>query len=248
MTNHVVLSQDGLSVVPEKNTSRPKASLKTYSPLCRISHNGFTLLELLISLAIIGMIAVIVTNALRLSSHTVSTGEKRIESLERTRTSLHIIDSQIQSQIPLTYEDDDEKKYYFQGERESVQFPSSYSLWGGQRGYVLVRYAVRPDETGKQMLSISETIMGTGSTRESVLFKAADAIYFEYFLKDPTEEKGEWVDRWRDTGNIPEKIKLHLVQGRKDLLFVIPMRTAGPLRETVAKKSGDTETPPVKIR
>jgi general secretion pathway protein J len=206
-------------------------SLKRY-PLFYNSSSGFTLLELLISLVMIGVIAIIITGAVRLGIRAVTTGETKIDHLERTRASFNIIDSQIQSQIPLTFEENGEKKYYFQADRESLEFSTNYSLWGGQKGYVLARYKVESDDTGKQFLVVSENIIGTNSNREARLFSAVDAIHFEYFFKDPTEEKGEWVDKWTDTVNIPEKVKFHLIYGKKDIAMIIPMRTSGSLSQT----------------
>ena len=241
--NYVVLSQDELSLVSEKNMSGARPVFPKKCALSCNSHGGFTLLELLITLTLIGVIAVILTNALRLGIHAVSSGEQKIEQIERTRTSLQIIDSQIQSQIPLTFEEDAEKKYYFQGEREYVQFTTNYSLWGGRKGYVLVRYTVEADTTGKQFLSVSENIIGTGTTRESMLFSAVDTIYFEYYFRDPTEEEGEWVDTWTDTANIPGKIRVHLLYGQRDIPFVIPLRTAGTLSETSSTPAGRPSIP-----
>ena len=200
------------------------------------SHSGFTLLELLISLVMLGGIAIIISSAMRLGLRTISSGERKIDYLERTRASFNIIDSQIQSQIPLTFEENGGKKYYFQGDRESLQFPSNYSIWGGTKGYVMVRYKVETDDTGKQLLAASESIIGTKNSRESKLFSEVDAIYFEYLFKDPTEEKKEWTDKWTDMGNIPEKVKLHLIYGKKDISMVIPMRTSGsPLQTSTTR-------------
>jgi len=203
------------------------------------SCSGFTLLELLISLVMIGVITIIITGAMRLGIHSVNTGETKIDHLERTRASFNIIDSQIQSQIPLTFEENGEKKYYFQGDKESLQFSTNYSLWGGQKGYVLVRYTVESDKTGKQFLAVSENIIDTNTNRAANLFPAVDAIYLEYFFKDPTEEKGNWVEKWTDTVNIPEKVKFHLIYGKKDVPMIIPMRTSGSLSQTsLARTTG----------
>ena len=211
-------------------------SRKRYS-LCYNSCRGFTLLELLISLVMIGVIAIIITSAMRLGIHTVNTGETKIDHLERTRASFTIIDSQIQSQIPLTFEDNGEKKYYFQGDKESLQFSTNYSLWGGNKGYVMVRYKVESDDTGKQVLAISEKVIGKNGYREARLFSAVDAIHFEYFFKYSTEEKGKWVNKWTDTANIPEKVNLHLIYRGKDLSLIIPMRTAGSLSQTSSTRA-----------
>ena len=236
MMSHLYIQNTHLTCSEKKPPCTVPVSHKSCPAFCS-SQNGFTLLELLISLVMIGIIAVIISSTIRLAVHVVNTGEEKIEHLERTRTSFNIIDSQIQSQIPLTFDDNAEKKFYFQGDKGFLQFPTNYSIWGGQQGYVMVRYKVESDDTGKQLLAVSENIIGTSSNRESRLFSAVDAIYFEYFFKDPTEEKGKWVDKWTDTANIPQKIKLNLIYGEKNTSMIISMRTAGTLSQTPSSQA-----------
>jgi general secretion pathway protein J len=193
------------------------------------SETAFTLLELTISLVMIGIIVLIILGAMRLGFRSVDSGERKIEALERLRTSLTIVNSQIQSEIPLTWDDDGERKFYFSGDREALQFATNYSIWGGQTGYVVVRYTVESDDRGKYALAASENIIGTEHSRATRLFEGLDSIFFEYFYQDPTEEQGNWVDQWPDTATTPDKIRLHLVQGEKDVSMIIPMRTPGVL-------------------
>jgi prepilin-type N-terminal cleavage/methylation domain-containing protein len=190
-------------------------------------NRGFTLLELTISIALIGIITLIVMGAMRLGSRSVESGGKKIESSERTRSSLTLIDSQVQSYIPLTYEDGENRKYYFKGERELMQFSSNYSIWGGEKGYVLVTYSVKSGDNGRQVLYASENVIGLEGTRETKLFDTFERIYFEYFFKDPTEEEGKWVEQWTDDANTPKKVKLHLIEGGRDLSLIIPLRAQG---------------------
>jgi prepilin-type N-terminal cleavage/methylation domain-containing protein len=203
----------------------------------RVDH-GFTLLELMISFAIIGIIIVIIIGAMRLGLRSVDSGEKRIEAIERFRTSLNIIDSQIQSEIPLTYVEDANTKYYFKGEREFLQFSTNYSIWGGEKGYVIVTYTVETGENGKQILYASENLVGLEAKRDTKLFDNFEKIYFEYFFRDPTEEEGKWVEQWTDDVSIPEKVRIHLVKGTRDLSMIIPMRTRGPLSQTPLSPTG----------
>ena len=188
------------------------------------SEQGFTLLELIISIALIGIIVLIVGGAMRLGSKSIESGEKRIESLERMRASLNIIDSQVESYFPLTYEEDAEKKYYFKGEKESMLFSTNFSIWGGERGYVIVTYTVKTQDNGRQVLYATENIAGVEGSRETVLLDTFERINFEYFFKDPTEEKGKWTDQWTSTSGIPEKVRLHLVRGTHDLALTMPFR------------------------
>ncbi len=200
--------------------------------------NGFTLLELMISIAMLGIIVVIVTGAFRLGFSSLDKGEDSIKKMERIRASLSIIDAQIQSEIPLGVTGDGgDKTYYFSGERETLSFSTNYSIWGGERGYVIVSYKVISEDNGKQSLYASENIIGVENIREIKLLDSFDKIEFEYFSKGPTDEKGQWVDQWGNEKDVPEKIRLNLTHGVKELFFVIPMRVKGSL--TPIFPSGD---------
>jgi len=204
------------------------------------SDGGFTLLELIVSFAILGFIVLITAGAMRLGIHAVDSGEKRIDSIERLRTSLNIIDSQVQSETPLTFDDNGEKKLYFQGERDSMQFATNYSIWGGQTGYVVVNYKVEQDGDGKQELAASENVIGIDGERDTTLFTGMDSIYFEYFYKGPTDEDGSWVNTWQDDTSVPGKVKLHLVSGQEDFSLIIPMRTPGSLSQSGPNSTGQS--------
>jgi general secretion pathway protein J len=193
---------------------------------------GFTILELTISISLIGLIVLIILGALRLGYRSIESGEKRIEYLERIRSSFNIIDSQIQSFSALTYNDDmGLKKYYFIGKRGLLQFSTNYSVWGGEKGYVVATYTVVPAENGKQFLYVTEHVVGLEQTRETKLFDHFDAIYFEYFFKDPMEETGKWVEEWTEEESVPEKVKIHFIEGAKDLPMIIPLRIKTSLTE-----------------
>lgn len=208
-------------------------SLTPHSAL-RAPQAGFTLLELLISITLIGIIVIVISGAVRLGFRSIETGDKKIESLERKKTSLNIIDSQIQSQMPLTYDEDGSKKFYFNGDRGSMTFATNYSIWSGQKGYVLVNYSVGDDLHGRKTLLAVENTIGTAAARETNLLEALDDIYFEYYYKDPTAEKGEWVDEWTDNTKVPEKVRLHIVEGSKDLSMLIRLR----VRELPSQSGG----------
>jgi hypothetical protein len=130
------------------------------------------------------------------------------------------------------YINNGEKKYYFRGDRASLEFSTNYSIWGGQKGYVITTYSVRSLDSGKQAIYASETVAGRRNKVETMLTNPFETIYFEYFSKDPTEEAGTWTDQWTDnvsiTGTdkppVPQKIKIHFVEGAEDLALVLPVR------------------------
>ena len=191
-------------------------------------HGGFTLLELMISISMLVIIILIISGAMRLASRSIASGEKKIEALERLRASLSIINAQVQSGLPVMYGDQGALKYYFKGDIRSLQLSTNYSVWGGQRGYVIVTYRVGLDPQGKQALYASEHIIGIEASRETKLLDGFDDIHFEYFEKGLTvNEPGKWVQYWTNDAIIPSKIRLRLLSGFKERSLIIPVRAKG---------------------
>lgn len=201
---------------------------------CAVSNGGFTLLELLISITLLVVIVAITMGAMRLGSRSVASGERKMDAQERFRTVLSLMEAQIQSQVPLTYEEDGKKRYYFSGDGKTLRFSTNYSIWGGQRGYVIVDYTVKADTTGKEVLYAGEEVPGIRGRRDVRLIEAT-GISFEYFHKDRAEEQGKWLAMLSGESFIPEKVKVHIVEGTKKLFLVFPVRVGG---EMVTVKSG----------
>ena len=198
------------------------------------ANKGFTLLELMVSVALLAVIITIISGAIRLSYRSVGSGEKKIESLERQRMSFVIIDSQVQSAFPLTHEDQGVKVLYFEGERDVLTFASNYSIWDGEKGFVEVTYRIITNERGKQVLYASENTIGVENTRETKLLEGFDEIYFEYFLRDLGTEEPTWTDLWTDDAAMPQRIAVNLTRGGTKHSLIIPVRTGGIGPETQA--------------
>jgi type II secretory pathway pseudopilin PulG len=187
------------------------------------SAGGFTLLELLISLTMLVVIVVIAMGAMRLGSRSVTAGEKKMNDRERFRTVLSLIDAQIRSQLPLTYEEAGNRRYYFRGDGKTLRFSASYSIWSGRRGYVIVDYRVKADDSGREVLSASEQIPGIEGQGSTPMLEAGE-ISFDYFYKGPTEETGKWLELLPEGTVIPEKIRLRLTNGQEKLTLVFPVK------------------------
>ena len=217
------------------------------------------MLELLISITILSLIFVIIFGAMRLATRSVDSGEKKIAFLERTRASMRIIDSQIQSLLPVSSSIEGEKKYRFTGEQDTLQFPSNYSVLGRQRGYVMVTYKVAVGQNNEKALYLNETQM-VGETEESPaipdvvagadnddtlkLFDGFNEISFKFYKKEIDEEEGEWLETWDDEESVPEKIQLHISRDRIEDTIIIPVRVAASLTKGLTVVA----QPPVKAQ
>ncbi len=189
---------------------------------------GFTLLELVISLALLGLIALIVGSALRVSLRAVSSGEKKVLELERFRTSLGVMEAQISSALPLQQQADGTVKSTFSGQRGALSLATCYSLWKGQAGYVIAGYLVEPGPDGRQELRMSEHTVGVEDAQETVLLTGYDEIAFSFYARQAVEAEGTWTEEWSDETLLPEKVRLTLRQGASETRLVMPLRVRGP--------------------
>ena len=120
-----------------------------------IQRNGFTLLELLIAMSLLVLIISITMGALTLASRSVAAGERTMEGHERFRTVTAVLDAQIQSHLPLAYEEEDYERYYFRGTNKTLRLATNYSIWSGGRGYVIVNYRVAAGDARRNWFSCS---------------------------------------------------------------------------------------------
>ncbi len=198
-------------------------------------------MELIISISLVAIIVLIVAGAANLGYRSFNSGEKKLNAVERLRASLIIIDAQIQSGVPLTLEDGGVKQYYFVGEQDLLKFSTNHSIWGGQRGYVIVNYRVETDDKGKRTLFASEFKVGMEIQKETKLLEGFNEITFDYYRQDATEEEGEWITQWVDEEMMPTKIRLNLVQDSNFLSYIIPVRVGGAIGESEEEEFEDSD-------
>ena len=189
----------------------------------RKQQRGFTLLELLISITLLTLIVVILGGAMRIGFRAIDAGEKRMDALERFRTSFGILTAQLQSAAPLTYEEDGEKRHYLKGDGKSLQFATNRSIWGEDRGCVIVSYRLEAGEGGRLALYASERPVGMEGAQEVRLFDDLKSLTFAYFAREAAEEKGEWTEEWSDDTRYPEQVQVRFARGGGETKILVPL-------------------------
>ncbi len=201
---------------------------------------GFTILELLIATLLIAMIVLAAAGAMRLGSRSVEKGEIKIMQHERLRAVLDIMDAQLQSELPLQYDNDQGRRFHFRGDRWSLHFPSSHSVRGGRAGCMMVAYQVfsDPGMPGRSALYVYEKLMGIDEWSRVKLLDRIDYSGFEYFSPNPAAADESWLYEWNDPESLPEKIRITLRVDGRDLTRVFRFRARSPL----ARKQAANET------
>src|SRR3989442_657384 len=97
---------------------------------------GFTLLEVLVSLSILGMIATVAFAGLSIGIDSWRRGSQRIEDLDRR----FAVERLLQRQIALS------DSHIFRGDDRQLEFSTSYSLSNGPGDPVWVKYVIATNE------------------------------------------------------------------------------------------------------
>ena len=112
--------------------------------------DGFTLLELLISLSILSLITVLVFAALRIGSQAWEKGEQDIENRHRQRVVMELIRRQLSAICLRNMLDNGKKAVFLSGDQAVMHFLSDISLVPGKGERVVsVHYRIIPDDHQK---------------------------------------------------------------------------------------------------
>ncbi len=133
--------------------SRP-AARPPGRPVSRFA--GFTLLELLITITLLGIVVLIVSGALRIGVRAWEKGSEKTAGIQPVRVVLELMKRQLSSALPYEIEQEGETYLLFSGDEKQLQFVGILSLLNQQNpGNVVVTYRVRDVEEG-MMLEFKE--------------------------------------------------------------------------------------------
>jgi len=185
---------------------------------------GFTLLEMVLSLAIVGLIVTLVSAGFDLAGTAIGGGTRAAEQNQRIRLAADIMMRQIKSTVLYPARDEDYEYPFFRGARRDLAFVTAAAQSGGG-GLALVTYRVQGDPP---QLLLSETTvlsrdmlgglgeLGQLPADEAVLLEGFTDLYFEYLMNDGIEN--EWYEAWsgKEEEELPAAVRM-VVEGMAGL-------------------------------
>lgn len=205
------------------------------------ARRGFTLLELVIALAILAMIAGSVAAGIRLAAGSIERGEAVTRDAARLRAAVGIFERALMSADPLPIPVGDNTTAYFVGEEKSVRFltvgaPSAVN--GG--GLRLISFFERTAGEGSGIaVATASPFLAEGAERwegterARILVPGGGDLAFSYSM-GPTEGGAwEWLPSWdlKETGRLPAAVRVEFSvpspSGPRKTAFVVPIPAAG---------------------
>ena len=202
------------------------------------SPSGFTLLELMLSLAILGVVLLIIFGALRIGTRAWEKGEKDVEIQQRRRAVLDLIQKQIASACLYEIKTGDEA-FYFKGSDSEVEFVSRSPIAPGSRsGIVYVKYSAGEGDQNEKMTLVlyerdmifmkKEDFSSDAEEYSLKLMSGFQNLQFEYLKMAEDGSETSWQSSWDSSGDnkeMPLAVKMTLDGELEDALcLIVPIR------------------------
>ena len=199
---------------------------------------GFTLLELMLSLAIMGLVLLIIFGALRVGTRAWEKGEKDVAVHQRQRAVLDLLSRQIASACIYEIKMGDDA-FYFKGSEGTMEFVSRSPIVPGSRtGVVYVEYAIQDAEgEGKKQLKLyekdagflkEEDLKGLRDEDFFTLISGIEDLQFEYLKGGEDKSETDWQASWdpSEEKGLPLAVKIVLNQDEETapINLIVPVR------------------------
>jgi len=180
------------------------------------NQRGFTLLELLIAMTLLGFIVVMMAGALQLGTRALDAGDERVESANRIRLVQSFIRRQLSQARPLQWEQATGEQFVaFEGNPHAMRFaapPPARHLWGGLQ---IIGLEAEQGDAGERLILTSRMyVQQAGESQETeqgervVLLDNMDELEFAYLGSQGPDEPLVWQDHWQRAYGFPKLVRL----------------------------------------
>ena len=200
---------------------------------------GFTLVELLVALVLLGFISVLMLGGLRFGARAWEAGEARTQRVADVQVAQRFLRRQISAARPLVARQDGRAAATgFEGDGAQLRLiaplPAHLALGGLYRVSLFV-----DEQDGRDRLMLAwqlyqseEDDVGLAEGQESVLVDDVLEVEFGYLRVDAEDGDAEWVDRWEGEAGLPALVRVEVTFDDDDgrywpPLIVAPMASNG---------------------
>ncbi len=199
----------------------------------RVRGDGFTLVELLIAIALFGLVLAGLYGGLRIATRASEAGEARAGDSDELRAVMGFLRFELAQIYPLVFSDEGDEEVIFQGEPDSLSFVArlpqhrgvegTYLITlevpeGGDRGRLVLRYRLtKPDR---------QYLFESGDAgKEVVLVPDIDSVAFSYYGK--RGRSARFYSRWDDPERLPALVRMRIRPAGRGVLWpdlIVPIR------------------------
>lgn len=207
-------------------------------------NRGFTLIELVLAMTLLGMLLTMLYSGLRLGLRSVEDGEQRMDRVARVRLTQEFLRYQLSRVQPVIWKEDGETGVVFEGEQGRLQFVAPMPGYVGKGGpHVQLIELVDRDE-GMELIfdhriahpELDGDVQPDPDRPPILLLDGIEKAHFSFLTSGEENEPGDWVDSWDDVEQYPLLVRLEL-QMQEGQGVTWPTLTVAPLIDPAASRA-----------
>jgi general secretion pathway protein J len=179
------------------------------------SEAGFTLVELLVALALFSLLATLLFDNVRLGLHAWKHGSAHAEHFEHSMVSQDLMRRMIGNIYPMLVTDGGtQPRIDFDGARDAIGFLGNAPIVASGGGRFRYRFFVeRQRERSDLVLSSTPELadpQGMSMTTRTLLLSDIDRAEFSYFGEAGAERSVQWHDSWTQRSDMPKLVRVRV--------------------------------------
>jgi general secretion pathway protein J len=187
---------------------------------------GFTLLELLIAVSLMGLIFAALTGGLRFGTQAWQSTSERLTESDDMQLVYRTLRRQVSSAInasPSLFPDG--RKSSFEGRRDQINFVGAAPTQAMTPGLFHIKFVLVPNEVGQTLALRWDRLQQFPAQEDASniepLLRRVQSVGFKYFGIVENDTSPRWVDEWIGFSSLPTMVSI-------DIKFVDSDRTPWP--------------------
>lgn len=202
----------------------------------RPDFKGFTLIEVVIALALLSLMVVLLFSSLAISADSWNKGEDKITEANENGVVYSFFRNYLAASKPLLLDFDvnTASRLAFQGGEQAVQFVASLPASAAKAGPQLMTVAL-VEEEDERMIKVTMTPFYPAADNEqwqpeeAVLMRHVDEFSLAYFGPDENTGEAGWQSEWREKQTQPALVKITLTSEKNAYIapIVVALKAVG---------------------
>ena len=199
----------------------------------RNSAAGFTLIELVLALALLGAMMVLLYSGLAFALRSWDAGEVNGRRTADRRIGENFLRREMAELFPMRFKDAMAVKVAFEGGAQRWRFVSSRAPGITRGGLSLVGVEVESGATSRERNLVMRRAMPDDEAKDfgpldhaerTVLIEDVESVRFDYFGTESDFTEPKWYDAWPYTERIPRLVRLRIRAADASLVADMVMR------------------------